>query len=358
MAHQNADNTPETSLEEVWASIIIVNFNAGEFLQKAVDSLARQSDQDFELIIVDNDSTDGSMEGLNTDHIARKHLVAAGENTGFAKGNNIGAQHAQGKWILFLNPDAEADPDWLSQFRQATRTFPQTVIFGGSTISTLDPTRLDGAGDCYFILGLPWRGGYTRPIEELPGIGECFSPCAASAMVRRDIFLSIGGFDERYFCYCEDVDLGFRLRLLGHRPIFWPEARALHYGSGTTSVGSAFSVRLGTRNRFWMFVKDMPPVAFWLLLPGHILITLALLVRSVMTGRTVPTVQGLWDGLKGLGPILADRRSVQSQRKASSLDLMKAMSWNWWRVRHRKTDIRPIDIGSKSAAAMSETPSP
>ena len=342
MVDQHIRSKPEVPSDDIWASVIIVNYNAGDFLQKAVDSLSRQIDQNFELIIVDNNSTDSSMENLQTDHIANKHLIMAEENTGFARGNNIGAQHAQGKWILFLNPDAEADKDWLSQFRNAAAEFPDTVIFGGSTISTTNPSRLDGAGDCYFILGLPWRGGYTRPIEELPGIGECFSPCAASAMVRRDVFLEIGGFDERYFCYCEDVDLGFRLRLLGHKPVFWPAARALHYGSGTTSVGSAFSVRLGTRNRLWMFMKDMPPIALFLLLPGHILITLALLIRSLMTGRALPTMQGLWDGLKGIGPVLADRRVVQGQRTASSLDLMRAMTWNWWRVRHRKTDIRPI----------------
>lgn len=333
-----SDRAPES----VWASIIIVNYNAKRFLQDAIDSVAAQIKIPYELILVDNASTDGSLDDLYTDHIKNFKLLALEENTGFARGNNIAAAQARGTWIALLNPDAQAAPDWLLEYRKATEAYPDTPMFGGATISTADLSKLDGAGDCYFFLGIPWRGGYTRPVSELPGIGECFSPCGASALYRRDLFLEVGGFDERYFCYGEDVDIGFRLRLEGYRCIFWPAAKALHFGSGTTSVASTFAVHHGTRNRFWMFVKDMPPLAFWSLIGGHIAISLVLLVRGMMKGRGGPTWSGLKAGFQGIGPVWQDRKRVQKRRKVSSATILRAMSWNWNLVRHRKADVRPI----------------
>lgn len=336
------------SLSTPWVSIIIVNFNAGDFLQTAVDKVAAQMDEDYELIMLDNASTDGSIEKLKTDHIKNYKLIALDENIGFAAGNNLAAKQAHGDWIALLNPDTEAKPDWLSAFKAAKDTYPDTVMFAGATINTSNPDILDGAGDCYFGFGIPWRGGYGRPSSELPGIGECFSACGASALIHRDTFLEIGGFDERFFCYCEDVDLGFRLRLEGHRCIFWPDALVHHYGSGTTSVASDFSVHHGTRNRLWTFVKNMPPLGLIIGLPVHLALTFALLIRALMAGRAASTWSGLKAGLRGLGPVLKDRKTVQSRRKLSSLQIARAMSWNWSLLRQRKADIKPLKNKSAS----------
>ena len=326
-----------------WATIIIVNYNAGHFLQRAIDAVATQIDKDFELIIVDNASTDGSFGNLRTDHIPNLKLMALTENIGFAAANNLAANSAQGRWIALLNPDTEAKPEWLGAFRSATEAFSETAMFAGPTLSTANPDVLDGAGDCYFGMGIPWRGGYGRPSQELPGIGECFSACGASALIRRDVFLDIGGFDETFFCYCEDVDLGFRLRLEGHRCIFWPSAVALHYGSGTTSVASDFAVRHGTRNRLWTFVKNMPPLGFILGLPIHLALTFALLVRAFTVGRGSSTWQGLKEGVLGIGPVWRARKQVQKRRKLSTWQIWGAMSWRWRLVRHRRVHVRPVD---------------
>lgn len=327
---------------DIWASIIIVNYNAKRFLQATIDSVAAQTNIPFELILVDNGSSDGSLDNLRTDHIENFRLMDLKENAGFARGNNIAAKAARGKWIALLNPDAIAAPDWLHQFKLATEAFPNTMMFGGATIDMTDPSKLDGAGDCYFFLGIPWRGGYSRARAELPGIGECFSPCGASALFDRETFLDIGGFDERYFCYGEDVEIGFRLRLEGHRCIFWPACQAAHYGSGITGVASEFAVFHGTRNRLWMFLKDMPPLALILLLPGHIAISLALLARGCMVGRGGPTWRGLKAGILGIRAVWGDRIKTQKRRTVSSLTLLKAMSWKWSLVRNRKPDVRPV----------------
>ncbi|MEM6898888.1 MAG: glycosyltransferase family 2 protein [Pseudomonadota bacterium] len=334
-----SDKNPD---QLVWATIIIINYNAGSFLQKAIDSVAAQTERSFELIILDNASTDGSMDNLQTAHIPNVQIVRLDKNVGFAQGNNEAAALARGEWLALLNPDAEAAEDWLAEFRSATCAYPDTVLFAGTTINMKNTDLLDGAGDYYFFLGIPWRGGYTRPREELPPISECFSACAAAALVKKESFLEIGGFDERYFCYCEDVDLAFRLRLRGHRCVFWPTASALHYGSGTTSVGSSFSVRLGMRNRVWMFIKDMPPLAFWTLFPIHLLANLLIILRGVMTGRANASYEGFREALVGLGPVWRDRKTVQRSRRVSSFTALKAMSWNWFLVRNKKTDTRRL----------------
>lgn len=332
-----------------WVSVIIVNYNGGEFLQKAVDKLAAQTDHDYELILVDNASTDGSSEAIRADHIKRFTLLALEENIGFAAANNLAAKQAKAEWIALLNPDTEADMNWLSAFRAARDTHPDTVMFAGATIDSKNRDIMDGAGDCYYGFGIPWRGGYGRPRSELPGIGECFSPCGASALIHKDTFIEIGGFDERFFCYCEDVDLGFRFRLEGHRCIFWPDALVYHFGSGTTGLASDFSVHHGTRNRLWTFVKNMPPLGLFFGLPIHLALTLALLVRAVMVGRASATWSGLKAGVLGIGPVLKDRKAVQKRRKLSSRDIARAMSWKWNLLRHRKADVKPLTKTRKPA---------
>ena len=326
-----------------WVSIIIVNYNAGAFLQKAIDKVAEQSDQGFELILLDNASTDGSLETLRTDHIPNYKLIKLEENVGFAAGNNLAAKQASGEWIALLNPDTEAKPDWLAEFKNAVTAHPGVKMFAGATINTSNQDILDGAGDCYHFLGVPWRGGYSRPVHELPGVGDCFSACGASALIHRATFLDMGGFDESFFCYCEDVDLGFRLRLEGGRCLFWPAAAIYHYGSGTTSVASPFSVRHGTRNRLWTFVKNMPPIALFLLFPLHILLSFAFIGRAFMKGRGKPTLFGFIEGLKGLPAIWRARKSVQERRKLNSWQICRQMSWNIWLMLTRRSDVRPLD---------------
>ena len=325
-----------------WVSIIIVNYNGGAFLQPAIDAVAAQADQDFELILVDNASTDGSLENLRTEHIPNFKLMALEENTGFARGNNLAAAAANSKWIALLNPDTVAQPDWVSEFRAATLAHPAAMMIAGATINMEQPEKLDGAGDCYFVAGQPWRGGYQRSVSELPPIGECFSPCGASALFRRDVFLEAGGFDERFFCYCEDVDLGFRLRLEGQICIFWPQAKIMHFGSGATGVSSPFSVRHGTRNRLWTFVQNMPPLALIFLLPAHLLLTVFLIIRAIPKGVLGPTLAGLSEGVMGIGGALRARKKTQTRRKLSSRQILKAMSWNPLQMLSRKSDIRPI----------------
>jgi N-acetylglucosaminyl-diphospho-decaprenol L-rhamnosyltransferase len=202
-------------------SLVIVNYNSGNHLTHALRAVAAQTFDNFETIVVDNCSSDDSFARAQNaaGEDARFIFVTAKSNLGFAAGSNLGAARARGDWIALLNPDAVPAPDWLEQLLGATRRHPDVVMFGSTQIDAVDPLRLDGAGDHYFATGIPWRGGRGWPVEELPSEGEVFAPCAAACLFRADVFREARGFDERFFCYVDDIDLAFRLRLMGHRCI-------------------------------------------------------------------------------------------------------------------------------------------
>lgn len=329
------DTTPDFS-------VLIVNYNGGDYVQGALDSLKRQTHRSFEVILLDNASADGSVEGLDTSGLPAFRLMRESENHGFARGNNLAAAGAQGLWLALLNPDAEARPDWLARVMAGTQRHPGVTSFACTQLWMHDETKLDGAGDNYLVFGIPWRGGYRRPVTEIPAEGTCFSPCGASAIYHRETFANAGGFDERLFCFCEDVDLGFRLRLEGEECVFLPDAIVSHAGGGLSDKVTGFAVQHGTRNRLWVYLKCMPLGLLVLTLPGHLALTAAILLRGLMTGRFGPAWAGLMLALKGLGPVWKDRQVTQAHRTARSGALLRAMVWNPMRMLGRGIAVRPV----------------
>jgi GT2 family glycosyltransferase len=324
--------------------VIIVTYNAGAYLAGCIESLRRQRWTDFEAIIVDNGSTDGAVEQLGVLPAAFR-VIAVGENLGFAAANNRGAAATTAPWIALLNPDAIAAPDWLERLMAATRAHPDIAMFGSTQIQLDDETRWDGLGDVYHASGIVWRGGFDHPVKiPAPG-GEVFSPCAAAALYRHADFREAGGFDERFFCYVEDIDLAFRLRLKGQRALQIADAVVRHAGSATTGRHSDFTLFHGWRNRSWVFVKNMPSPLFWPLLPLHLSALALLLLLSLWPGspeKPVPSWRGLKAALAGLGPIWRSRREIQRQRRASLSAIAGAFSWSPLALLGRRPVLRPL----------------
>ncbi len=310
-------------------AVLIVNWNAGAYLPSALSALAQQSRPADRIVVVDNASTDGSREAIAQS--AGVELIALDENVGFAAGNNIGAEAvADCDWLAFLNPDAFPQPDWLERLMRAVEEHPGITMFASELRLASDPSKLDGAGDAYHVSGLPWRiahGELAPTNDAVPR--EVFSPCGAAALVHRDTFNEAHGFDPTFFCYLEDVDLAFRLRLLGHRCLYVPGAVVHHVGSGTTGTRSAFAIYHGHRNLVWTWVKNMPGWRMWLYAPQHILLTLVSLFRfsAISHGRTL--VRAKIDALTGLGRALSERRKVQRTRTADGREVVAAMSRGW-----------------------------
>jgi GT2 family glycosyltransferase len=324
--------------------VIVVAYNAGAYLADCVASLRRQSWTDFETIIVDNGSSDGSVEALGPLPPSFR-VIAAGENLGFAAANNRAAAAASSPWIALLNPDAIAAPDWLEKLMAARQTHPGIAMFGSTQIQLADATRWDGLGDVYHASGILWRGGFDQRVTGPAPGGEVFSPCAAAALYRRDLFREVGGFDERFFCYVEDVDLAFRLRLKGQRALQVAEAVVRHAGSATTGRNSDFTLFHGWRNRSWVFIKNMPGPLFWPLLPLHLLALALLLLLNLRPGgrdSAGPCWRGLKAALAGLGPIWRSRQEIQRQRRASVAEIARALSWSPTALFARRAVLRPV----------------
>lgn len=322
-------------------SVIIVNYNGGAYLQAAVDSLKTQTLQDFELIVIDNASTDGSPDTLDLSGIAQARLIKNSDNVGFAVANNQAANLARGQWLVLLNPDATASANWLEKLQAASRRHAGCRVFASTQYCLDDPDMLDGVGDAYLIFGIPWRGGFGHPVSRLPDTGLCFSPCGAAAMYDRDLFLRIGGFDERFFCYCEDVDIGFRLQLEGEPCVFVREAAIHHAGSAISGRRSPFSSYHGTRNRIWTYFKNMPPALLLLTLPAHLLISVYLILRSAMIGCFKPTLRGTWHGFRSALSVRASSQWKIRNPKVSVWALSRTMAWNPFTMNRRLPHVRP-----------------
>lgn len=320
-------------------SVVIVNFNGGDYLQGAVDSLKRQTRQDFELFVVDNASSDASMETLDVSDLQTVHIMPEAENHGFAKGNNIAAKRAKGEWLVMLNPDAVADESWLEKIADGIERYPTVKMFASAQYSLDEPDLMDGAGDNYHVFGIPWRGGYGRPVSEMPEEGTCFSPCGASAVFYLHTYLDAGGLDESFFCYCEDVDLGFRLRLQGEICVFLPQAMIHHAGSALSNQVSDFALYYGTRNRFWVFVQNMPLIALIIFFLPHLASVGYIYVRR---GCESSFAKAIIDSFKGTLRVLKRRKNIQRMKKLNSISILRVMTWNVRVLSKRKPDVRKI----------------
>ena len=309
-------------------SLIVVVYESGPTLARCLACVAGQTFTDYELILVDNASSDQVAQAAAVADPAIR-LIENAENRGFAAAVNQGAEAARGRWLALLNPDAFAQPDWLARLAAAAEANPAVGCFSSRQLMADDPMRLDGLGDVMSLAGYPFRGGFGHrdpgPLEP----GWVFSACGGAMLIDRDLFLRLGGFDERLFCYCEDVDLGYRLRLVGQPTLLVPDAVVRHVGSASTGGRrSDFAVFHGTRNRLWVFVKNTPPVLFWLTLPLHIAATLVLFTRHATRGEIAAPVRGLAAGLRHIGVALGARREAQATRTVGSWQIARAMTWN------------------------------
>ena len=311
-------------------SIIIATWNSAAHLPRCLDSLKKQTNQSFEIIIIDNGSTDSGTEGVKDKYPELNiHIKKLGTNTGFAVANNIGARMARGEWLALLNADAFPAPDWLEYLVNAAEKHPN-AFFASQQIQANAPDLLDGEGDVYHISGLAWRRNYGLPLQKKNETEEIFSSCAAAALYPRQAFLDVGGFDEDYFAYHEDVDLGFRLRLHGLDSYYVPQAIVHHVGSASTGKLSDFSIYYGHRNLVWTYFKNMPSPLFWIYLPLHLLINLYFLLSFSVKGRYKVIWRAKIDALKGLRKMWSKRNEIQTNHIASVRDINQALERNFF----------------------------
>ena len=311
-------------------SVIVVNYNGGAYLQKCMGHLCAQTVTDFEVIVVDNGSCDGSLAHVPDD--PRFRILDLGSNTGFAFANNRAAEVARSPRIALLNSDAFPAPDWLERLLHAAETRPEFSFFGSHQYLFEPPEHLkgkgqvlDGTGDMLARNGLAWRRDHMVPANLAVRVSdEVFGACAAAALYDKEAFDEVGGFEESYFCYFEDVDLSFRLRLAGYRCLHVADAVVHHVGSASAGMTSEFQIYHGYRNLIWSFCKNMPSDLLLRNLPAFLLLLLRILITDGMHGRRTTLLRAYRDAILGLPAVLFERRpAVQRLRRVPSAEIAR-----------------------------------
>jgi GT2 family glycosyltransferase len=313
-------------------AVIIVTWNSAHLVEGVLQALAVQTLQPARTLLVDNGSDDVAVLASIVARFPGCELLRQGYNSGFAAANNVGIWHCEDvEFVALLNPDAFAEPNWLAALVAAAQQYPRAAAFGSRLLDHADPTRLDGAGDYLTVAGKPGRRGHGQSAEGRFLLGkEVFAPCAAAAMYRRPALTAIGGFDEQFFCYVEDIDLAFRLLLVGYGSRYVPDSVVRHMGSALTGRRSEFSIYHGQRNLIFNYVKNMPRALFWLFLGPHLLLNIAYLLVASLAGSGPTVWRAKRDALRQLPAVWAQRRTIQSMRRASTWRILKLLKYSLW----------------------------
>lgn len=240
-------------------SVIIPNYNGIKYIEDCLNSLKEQTFEDFDVWVIDNASEDGS-DAVVVEKFPRVKFVQLKQNFGFSRAVNEGLTRTRdSKYVILLNADTKAEPQFVEKLYEAIEKDDKIFSVSSKMIQMFKPDRYDGAGDLYCCLGWAYALGKDHKMGRYEKECNVFSACGGAAIYRRELFEEIGYFDELHFAYLEDVDIGYRARIMGYINRYTPEAVVYHAGSGI--VGSrynSFKVRIAARNSWYIVFKNMP----------------------------------------------------------------------------------------------------
>lgn len=239
-------------------SVVIPNYNGKHFIDGCIESLRKQTMHNFEIIVVDNGSVDGSIPYIK-EHYPDIVLIDMKENTGFSGAVNEGIKYAKAPYIFLLNNDTECEPDCIEHLCKTMEKKETIFSVASKMIQYHNRQLLDSAGDIYTMVGWAFNRGNGKNVSRYEKEERVFTACAGAALYRKSVFDVIGVFDEQFFAYREDIEIGVRGRIFGYENWYCPNAIVYHIGSGTSgSKHNEFKVKLGVRNNLYFNYKTMP----------------------------------------------------------------------------------------------------
>jgi GT2 family glycosyltransferase len=283
-------------------SIIIPNYNGINFINECLDSLEKQ-DSFFEVIIVDNGSNDGSVDFIRENY-PEYNLIENQENLGFSKAVNQGLKLVATDYVFILNNDVVLERDCINNLLNCIQSDDNIFAVASKMIQYDNKCKLDDAGDEYTLLGWTRKVGDGKSINLYNDKRETFSACAGAAIYRRNVFDSIGFFDENFFAYMEDVDISYRAKIHGYKCIYCPDAIVYHHGSGTTgSRYNEFKIGLAARNNIYVAYKNMPWPQFYLNIVFLLLGFFIKYLFFIRRGQGKFYLEGLKEGFNSLDKV-------------------------------------------------------
>lgn len=299
-------------------SIIIPNYNGSNFLKTCFDSIDNQSRSCFEIILIDDCSTDDSVSFVKKNYPSVE-VIQKKKNSGFPSSVNIGIKAAKGNLVALLNNDTELDKDWVEEIINAVDTYPDADFFASKMLDFKNRSIIDSCGD-----GMSWAGrGYKIGTLE-KNVGQydqekfVFGACAGAAVYKKEVFDKIGLFDEDFSFYLEDVDIDFRAQLAGLRCLFVPKAKVYHIGSATAGKRSAFSYKMMIKNHFHLIYKNFPIARICKNIFKIIYSELRFLAAGVKHGFTKEYFWAVGKAIKEHDRMRPKRKIIQSNIKVSS----------------------------------------
>ncbi len=307
--------------------IVIPNWNGYHLLVPCLDSLRHQSCRDFSVVVIDNGSQDGSIDGLAREYPEVK-VIRFAKNKGFSAAANAGIRNAVSPWILLLNNDMEIDPDCLQVLKEQIQRGSSYDFFALRMVNFHSRELLDGAGDGFFRGGAGYRIGtmekYGPPYDMAR---EVFGACAGAALYKKEFFDTVGLFDEDFFAYLEDVDINLRARHQGLRCYYLPSAIVYHLGSATSgSKINNLTVRLSTRNTFFVLIKNYPIRLFFLFFPAICVYHFFWLVLVIKKGKFSSYLLGLVQAVSSLPRMIKKRKGIVAAGALPAAEFGKILS--------------------------------
>ncbi|HUU40659.1 MAG TPA: glycosyltransferase family 2 protein [Desulfatiglandales bacterium] len=297
-------------------SIIVVNWNGKRFLSECLDGLRRQIYQPFSVILIDNGSSDGSVDFVNRNY-PEVEIIALTKNLGFAAANNIALKTAQTEYVALLNNDAVPHPIWLNSLIEDLESYPEAGFAASKMLFYDKPDVIDRAGDAYSRAGTGLLRGRGEAASNYNKQEWIFGACAGAALYRTRMLKDIGLFDDDFFLLYEDVDLGFRAQLKGYKCVYVPEAIVYHKSSSSIVYDSPTSVYYSHRNLEWVYLKNMPPKLILKTIWLHIIYDIAAFFFFTANGRIKEFIKAKLDALKGLRRILKKRTEIQRNKRVN-----------------------------------------
>jgi GT2 family glycosyltransferase/radical SAM superfamily enzyme YgiQ (UPF0313 family) len=322
-------------------SVIIPNYNGEAFIRAAVQSVLEQTYQPVEIIVIDNHSTDKSVEIVRRNFPSVK-LVEFTDNYGFAFAANAGISIAEGDYIALLNPDAKADPQWLQNILPALESSPQIGFGASKVLCHHNPELIDSAGDAILTNGRAFNiAHHNRDTKEHNIRRWVFGATGAAVVYKRHVLKEAGNFDSDFFMYLEDVDLSMRLQLLGYKCVYEPTSVVYHIGSAVSETINGLKTYYITRNAFAVLLKNFPKKILKASIPFIFLHVLRMGLYHFFISRTpVSFLRGLFDGLRFARSCVPKRKRILGARRISDSEFLDILHFGKvaWKItrKHRQ----------------------
>ncbi len=295
-------------------TVVIVNWNGKACIAQCLKSLQRQTIQNFVTTVVDNGSTDGSLDVVRQ-QFPEVVIIALENNLGFAAANNVAIQSARTDYIALLNNDAIAHPQWLERLVDTLDAYPQAGLAASRMLYAHDCSIIDRAGDSYTTAGAGSLRGRGQPADAYARPEWIFGACAGAALYRMSMLRDIGLFDEDFFLLYEDVDLSFRAQLKGYKCRYVPEAIVYHMASQSIGYDSQTSVYYGHRNLEWVYFQNMPFSLIARTILGHMAYNVAAFMYFAVKGYAKTFLRAKRNSFDRLNAVTKSRRKIQNERR-------------------------------------------